>query len=334
MTIEIIHTRSEGTLIEGSVKGDGVYEIVRRHGFRYMPSIGQIGIRQSRDRAAKTWYINAAAAALREAGFEVNMQIDESDRRSFAEAEADRVERAEGRAERFSGYADNAAARSEFAHQRGHQIADGIPMGQPVLVGHHSEGRARRDQERMDHAMRTSISESDKASYWSGRQKAAEGYEQFRKAPRRTLRRIEKLQADLRRVQKWQRGESAGGFYRDVTNPDTVQELTIRHEELTEEIAYWEAVIAEAEKNGFKVWSKADFKKGDFVRRGRTWFEVLRVNAKSVTIPHIHNGIGGVVVRASDNKLDGWTWLLTYDEVFGRRSAEEMEAALAASTTG
>ncbi|MER6424539.1 hypothetical protein [Streptomyces sp. NPDC001137] len=57
------------------------------------------------------------------------------------------------------------------------------------------------------------------------------------------------------------------------------------------------------------------------------------MNAKSVTIPHIHNGIGGGVVRASDNKLDGWTWLLTYDEVFGRRSAEEMEAALAASPT-
>ncbi|MGW2882552.1 DUF3560 domain-containing protein [Streptomyces sp. NPDC001233] len=329
MTIEIIHSRSEGTLIEGSTKGDGVYEIVRRHGFRYMPSIGQIGIRQSRDRAAKTWYINAAAAALREAGFEVNVTIDESNRRSFAEAEADRVERAEGRAERFSGYADNAAARSDSAYQHGHQIADGIPMGQPILVGHHSERRARRDVERMDHAMRTSISEGEKASYWSGRQRAAEGYEQFRKAPRRTLRRIERLQADLRRVQRRQREESAEGSGRDVTN----QELVIRHEELTEEIAYWEAVIAEAEKNGFKVWSKADFKKGDFVRRGKTWFEVLRVNAKSVTIPHIHNGIGGGVVRASDNKLDGWTWLLTYDEVFGRRSAEEMEAALAASTT-
>ncbi|MER6424538.1 DUF3560 domain-containing protein [Streptomyces sp. NPDC001137] len=246
MTIEIIHTRSEGTLIEGSVKGDGVYEIVRRHGFRYFPSIGQLGIRQSRDRAAKNWYINAAAAALREAGFEVNVTIDEGNRRSFAEAEADRVERAEGRAERFSGYADNAASRSDSAYQHGHQIADGIPMGQPILVGHHSERRARRDVERMDHAMRTSISEGEKASYWSGRQRAAEGYEQFRKAPRRTLRRIERLQADLRRVQRRQREESAEGSGRDVTNPDTVQELVIRHEELTEEIAYWEAVIAEA----------------------------------------------------------------------------------------
>lgn len=333
MTIEIIHTRSDGTLIEGSAKGDGVYEIVRHHGFRYFPSIGQLGIRQSRDRAAKTWYINAAVSALRNAGFEVSVQIDESDRRTFAEGEADRVERAEGRAERFSGYADNASTRSDAAHRRGDQISDGIPMGQPILVGHHSERRARRDIERMDHAMQTGISEGKKASYWAGRQKAAEGYEQFRKAPRRTLRRIEKLRADLRRVEKWQRGESAGGFPRDITNPDTVQELTIRHEELTEEIAYWEAVIAEAEKNGFKVWSKADFKKGDFVRRGSTWFEVLRVNTKSVTIPHIHNGVGEGVVRASDNKLVDWTWLLTYDEVFGRRSAEEIEAALAASST-
>lgn len=53
--ITIRHTRAEGTLIEGSEKGDGVYDIVRHRGFRYFPSIGRIGITGSRDQAAQTW---------------------------------------------------------------------------------------------------------------------------------------------------------------------------------------------------------------------------------------------------------------------------------------
>ncbi|WP_374205160.1 DUF3560 domain-containing protein [Streptomyces sp. TRM72054] len=67
-----------------------------------------------------------------------------------------------------------------------------------MLVGHHSERRARRDQERIDNAMRKSISERDRAQHWTNREQAAANYEQFRKNPGRTLRRLDKLRADLR----------------------------------------------------------------------------------------------------------------------------------------
>jgi hypothetical protein len=63
--ITIRHTRADGTLIEGSSKGDGVFDIVREHGFRYFPSLGQLGIGRSRDRVARTSDIEAAAGALR-----------------------------------------------------------------------------------------------------------------------------------------------------------------------------------------------------------------------------------------------------------------------------
>ncbi|MCX4792205.1 hypothetical protein OG369_41065 [Streptomyces sp. NBC_01221] len=42
------------TLIEGGRKGDGVFEIIRRHGFRYFPSLRQLGISRSCDRAAQS----------------------------------------------------------------------------------------------------------------------------------------------------------------------------------------------------------------------------------------------------------------------------------------
>lgn len=338
--ITIRHTRSEGTLVEGSRKGDGVYELIRPHGFRYFPSLRQLGIRQSRDKAAQMWKINGAAAALRVAGFTGAVEINEDERRSFAEAEAERMERAEERAERFEGYADNAGARSDAAWKRGHEIADGIPMGQPILVGHHSEGRARRDQERIHNATRTSIDEGKRAGYWAGRAKSAASYEAYRKNPGVTLRRIDKLAAQLRRVEKWQRGESAGGYTRALT-PETVAELGRAHQDVTEELAYWRDIIAQAEAAGFKVWGKADFVKGDFVRHRGTWYEVVRVNTKSVSVPHIHayhqgggaGTVGGrpVVTKesAAQTPMGKYTWTAPYDDVQGRMSGEEMRARLA-----
>ncbi|MEU7181000.1 MULTISPECIES: DUF3560 domain-containing protein [Streptomyces] len=247
--------------------------------------------------------------------------MDNADRRSFSEAEKEREKKAESRAERFGGYAASAARNSEAAWQSSHEISERFAFGQPILVGHHSEGRARRDHARMDNAMRKSISEHDRAQHWANREQAAANYEQFRKAPGRTLRRLDKLRADLRAVEKWQRGQSAKGYSRNPDDP----ELTIRHEELTEEIQHWEQIIKDAEAEGVKVWSKADFTRGDFVLYRGTWYEVLRVNPKSVTVPHIHNGTGKRIVRATGNRHDDWTWTAPYDDVSGRKSADEMQ---------
>jgi len=323
-TIELTHTRASGTLLEGSRKGDGVFEIVRHHRFWFSRSLGCLYIRQSRDKRADRWSIRSAAEALRAAGWAVDIDIDEDTRRSFAEAEAEREERAEDRAERFAEYAGNAASRSQAAYDGVRRIAHGIPLGQPILIGHHSERRARRDIARMDAGMRKSIDEDKKADYYANRAATSGAYMEFRNSPGVTLRRIAKLEADLRRVEKWSRGESAGGYTRSLT-PATVAELDQRREDLEDQLGYWRHVIAKAEQDGFKVWGKADFKKGDFVRYSGTWYEVLRVNAKSVTIPHIHNGIGRRVVRKGDGHLD-WTWLAPYDGVSGRRTAEEQAA--------
>ncbi|QYX76647.1 hypothetical protein [Streptomyces akebiae] len=44
-----------------------------------------------------------------------------------------------------------------------------------------------------------------------------------------------------------------------------------------------------------------------------------------MTISHIHNGIGQDVVRATDNRRDGWTWTAAYDDVSGCMSADGMQ---------
>ncbi|MEU3961162.1 DUF3560 domain-containing protein [Streptomyces buecherae] len=331
MTIEITHTRREGTLIEGTSRGDGSAEILRlreygrtqRQPFRWSRNLDCWYLPHSRDHATYTPSLELLAQRLRDKGFEVTLTIDNGDRRSFSEAEEEREEKAEGRADRFGEYAASAARSSEAGWKRGHDISERFAFGQPILVGHHSEGRARRDHARMDDAMRKSIGESDRAAHWTSRAQAAANYQQFKKDPGRTLRRLDKLRADLRAVEKWQRGESAKGFSRNPADP----ELEIEHQVLTEEIEHWEQVVKDAEAEGFKVWSRADFTRGDFVLYRGTWYEVLRVNPKSVTIPHIHNGTGKSIVRATGNQHDDWTWTAPYDGVSGRRSADEMQQA-------
>lgn len=72
-------------------------------------------------------------------------------------------ERKEARADRLRDWADSREAKSETAYEKSKQLADMIPFGQPILVGHHSEGRARRDAERIHSGMAQSVEHSRKA---------------------------------------------------------------------------------------------------------------------------------------------------------------------------
>jgi DNA repair exonuclease SbcCD ATPase subunit len=66
-------------------------------------------------------------------------------------------ERREARAERLREQAARNDAKSDAARASGDAIASHIPMGQPILVGHHSEKRHRRDLARIDRAMQTTV---------------------------------------------------------------------------------------------------------------------------------------------------------------------------------
>lgn len=66
-------------------------------------------------------------------------------------------ERRLARAERLRTWADKRQAKSASAFNTARTVADGIPLGQPILVGHHSERRHRRDIERIDNGMRKGI---------------------------------------------------------------------------------------------------------------------------------------------------------------------------------
>ena len=78
-------------------------------------------------------------------------------------------ERREARAERLRDWAEKREARSAAAFQAAHQRADMIPFGQPILVGHHSEKRHRRDLGRIDSSMRQGVESARKAESMQSR---------------------------------------------------------------------------------------------------------------------------------------------------------------------
>lgn len=75
-------------------------------------------------------------------------------------------------ARRRQRYEELAAKNRKEASQRfgtAREIGSHIPMGQPILVGHHSEKRHRADAARIDNNMRKGVEASDKASYYAGK---------------------------------------------------------------------------------------------------------------------------------------------------------------------
>jgi Domain of unknown function (DUF3560) len=343
--ITITHTHEGGTLIEGSAEGDGVYEVLKGLGtsWRYFPSLRQIGLGQSRDKAAQTWKINAAAEALKAAGHEVTVEVDDTQRRDVATIEADRAERAEARTERLGERAERTSSTANADYARARQMGEAIPFGQPMMPDHHSYGRDRRYRDRMGKTYDRAFTGMAEAERLAGRAEAAEANQSHRESVPATLRRIAKLEAEERSVKlditghvEWVQGDGEEWVQKLVKpGPRYLARLEVRADDLAEQIAYWREHVARAEAAGVKVWSKADFARDDFALSRGTWYQVQRVNAKSLTVMWGTN-IGDFPAVTRDNVRHAMgpsdrTGTISYDEIRGRKSAAEMAEVLAAA---
>ncbi|MFC9604578.1 DUF3560 domain-containing protein [Streptomyces niveus] len=333
--ITIKHTRAEGTLIQGSQRGDGVLETLNPWGFRYARSVGFVYLRGSRDRTADMRRIQGAKAALEESGHTVTLDIDETVRRAFEEAEAERYERAGIRSGHFDARADRLQKSSDEKWARGRQIAASY-QGEPVKVDHHSAGRHMRDLERAQTLFGQSVAEQQEANRSRGRADSAASYEKGRKHPGTILRRLDRLNADRRQVERqMERVVRTAEGCTEAGNPldpklivDSLVKLDADHHDLCDQIAHWDERLREAQAAGAKIWGKGDFTPGDYAQLGGRWYLVLRANTKSLTVPKSVDWKARVYNR--DNQAGTSTSTLPYDKVTGRMSGEEMAAELQA----
>jgi predicted RNA methylase len=112
------------------------------------------------------------------------------------------ADRAEVRAERFENYSDKRAQDGDRAHSVAQSTGERFAMGQPILVGHHSERKARKDAARIESNMKKAVDMWETSEYWKRRAEGALAHAKYKELPAVRARRIKKLEAELRGVER------------------------------------------------------------------------------------------------------------------------------------
>lgn len=260
----ITHTPDAGTTLYGTHKGDEASAIAKAHGYRWSRTNEEWYKPRSRNQAPKAAEIDTLKTALEAAGYTVQTDID-THQPTFREreeariaAEAQTVARWEAKVARLRGEVAAAEAQDKAATEAV------PPMGQPVLVGHHSE---RGHRKALDRAHRTAEkaaevrAELGDAEYKLKQAKAATGARYSLPSMGNKVREVKaKINAATR----------AGG--------DTTDLLT--------ELAYWDEKIAQKQEETLGcTLSKENVKPGDLIQvGGKLVYKVARANAKTVTV--------------------------------------------------
>lgn len=280
--LTITHTPAEGTLIAGTSRGDGSSEILRAHRWRWSRSLGSWYLPRSRDEEPRTEQLEALAEQLRAEGFTVALRL-ESGRLSAAERDAARIERkqrieaAEARIERRQRALERALSRGEAAH------ASLPPMGQPILVGHHSEGHHRRAIERAHAATRVIV--DAEAAKRAAEQRAERLTSELNKhhSSEAVANRIEKHSAEARRLERdlerWADREDG------PAKSKALEELARNLAASLDEVEFWQQL----RQRQIDVGIAKDFGPDDFMVGGSAcyrgkWYLIARVNRKTLTL--------------------------------------------------
>jgi hypothetical protein len=115
----------------------------------------------------------------------------------------DYAERKEERIDRLTGAVQALNKESQSAADRAEKLSERFYMGQPIIVGHHSEKSARSDQSKMWAATARSFDLADKAAEIAAKAEAAENNRAISldnpDAPELLQAKIEKLEKELAR---------------------------------------------------------------------------------------------------------------------------------------
>jgi uncharacterized protein DUF3560 len=122
-------------------------------------------------------------------------------------------ERREARADRLDEWADKRQSKQHDLNEaaRADEAATGIPFGQPILVGHHSERRHRAAIARIDRNMAAAVDNARKAESMSSRAESIRAaadqaiYSDDPDAVERLTGKIERLEAERARIKAYNR---------------------------------------------------------------------------------------------------------------------------------
>lgn len=223
---------------------------------------------------------------------------------AYEAKQAARRARLEAAADRAEGRADAAFKRADMS-----EAATGIPFGQPILVGHHSEGRHRRAIEKADRAMRASIDESKRAADLRGRAAAvgtagvsSDDPEAIAKLTDQ-LEKAEKVQEQMKAANKIIRKWMKKGVTHETTGPD--------FDGLAEELAQLGSAFSPEGVRGLITPSMGSVGFPSFsltnntanMARIKKRIEALKAAAQRETKSHDFQGVCQVIENADANRV-------------------------------
>jgi len=344
----------EGILVCGStrawketIKGARVGGLKFRFS-RNLPGDCAWYIPRTRDKAVDRELLEQAAKDMRSAGVKVAVRYTEpGERPSFSEQEAARAERAGERLERLETRRDRleGEASKHLAAASMSEATTGIPLGQPILVGHHSEGKHRRTVERAQRRGEKFLETTREAEQAGSRLEGATHREAMRTDPAATIRRIGRLDVELRQVKRNLYGHPGSGttLQRGAATGSYQRQLEGLERDLEEKLAHWREQL---EGSGVKLWGPDDFEPGDGVEGEFGWAVVQRVNKKTLTVantkpalrdlnPHklAYNRVAGKVPVDDQALLDDVAEHpgATVDDVAGRLGWDRRSVEVAAA---
>lgn len=152
------------------------------------------------------------------------------------------AERAQMKADRLDAIADKRAAQASAFSRAADELSRAFEFGQPILVGHHSERKARKTQERMHNAMDKAAKAHKAIGYWQYRAEGVEAHANYKNDPAVRARRIKTLLAELRDLQrKLNTAHKALEIWERTTAPERIKQY-----------------LGHSEMHSFNLWSPVD----------------------------------------------------------------------------
>lgn len=203
------------------------------------------------------------------------------------------IDRAEAKADRLDKLAEKRFNQSNAFALAADRISERFAGGQPILVGHHSERKARKDQKQMDRTLEKAKNAREAVNYWQYKAEGVERHANRKNDDGVRQRRIKKLLAELRsRQNTLNHANLCIKLWKKIlamTGDDF--EKAVRH--------YVGGVIATGSAAPWDLWSKLD--KGDISVNDAA--EMALKNAENIlNAPYYHRWIAHLLNRLGYEK--------------------------------
>lgn len=231
---------------------------------------------------------------------------DDGSPMTYAEVVEERKKHLEKKVDRFNHFSERAGERAGEHWDASNKATEGIPFGQPILVGHHSQRRHEKALERSHLHADKACEEMDKQENWKNRAERNDKLlEKMQTDPLYMSHKINEAEKDIR---LWTKREAKSRIFIRLHDEGKMTDLrasacgfrpgdiedakrdhdrsVIELQQAKEKLAYWQQ---ELKKIG-GVFDITTLRPGDMIRTKGGTFPVMRVNKKTVTVSNWLSG--------------------------------------------